>query len=244
MMLLNIPFQNMPMAPKVKFMKNILKYDILRTIYVFNAKIGHTMHHLWRRITWELDCSVARYSSLKNQTEPIWTNNYPLLYINSHVKHGSNLIRTFELKYKLYKNKCTVIVFGVMVGPLIHTIQRYRGHQNVGKRRPHHTGGICTTREIFYNVWKGSRDGCCLKTILPYTPIYFHSFKSIYKCHINIPETTQLNTSPSLYIWMRHYNILTSNERFTLKSKTQRKMFMWQRRVNLEIGVIYIYGVP
>ena len=40
---------NMPMPPKVKFMKNILKDHILiRTIYmcVFNAKIGHKMHHL------------------------------------------------------------------------------------------------------------------------------------------------------------------------------------------------------
>ena len=124
MMLLNIPFQtlfcqNMPMPPKVKFMKNILKYDILCTIYVFNAKIGHTMHHLWRKITWELDCSVARYSSLKNQTEPILTNNYPLLYINSHVKHGSNLIRTVWVKIQIIQNKCTVIVFGVMVGPYI-----------------------------------------------------------------------------------------------------------------------------
>ena len=38
--------QNMPMPPKVKFMKNILKDHILRTIYVFNAKFGHKIHHL------------------------------------------------------------------------------------------------------------------------------------------------------------------------------------------------------
>ena len=60
-----------------------------------------------------------------------------------------------------------------------------------------------------------------------HTPLFtFTVLKSIFKCHINIPETTQLINSPSLYIWMRHYNILTSKERFTLKSKTQRKKFM------------------
>ena len=32
------------------------------------------------------------------------------------------------------------------VGPL-HKIQGYQGHQNVSKRRPHHSGDICTTRE-------------------------------------------------------------------------------------------------
>ena len=32
---------------------------------------------------------------LKNQTGPILVHIYPLLYINLHVKHGSNLIRTF-----------------------------------------------------------------------------------------------------------------------------------------------------
>ena len=31
------------------------------------------------------------------------------------------------------------------VGPL-HKIQRYQGHQNVSKCRPHHSGDICTTR--------------------------------------------------------------------------------------------------
>ena len=31
------------------------------------------------------------------------------------------------------------------VGPL-HKIQGYQGHQNVSKRRPHHSGDICTTR--------------------------------------------------------------------------------------------------
>ena len=29
------------------------------------------------------------------------------------------------------------------VGPL-HKIQGYQGHQNVSKRRPHHSGDICT----------------------------------------------------------------------------------------------------
>ena len=32
-----------------------------------------------------------------------------------------------------------------MLGPL-HKIQGYQGHQNVSKRRPHHSGDICTTR--------------------------------------------------------------------------------------------------
>ena len=31
------------------------------------------------------------------------------------------------------------------VGPLLK-IQGYQGHQNVSKRRPHHSGDICTTR--------------------------------------------------------------------------------------------------
>ena len=31
------------------------------------------------------------------------------------------------------------------VGPL-HKIQGYQGHQNISKRRPHHSGDICTTR--------------------------------------------------------------------------------------------------
>ena len=35
--------------------------------------------------------------------------------------------------------------FGGHVGPL-HKIQGYQGHQNVSKRRPHHSGDICTTR--------------------------------------------------------------------------------------------------
>ena len=38
--------KNMPKPPKVKFMTNILKDHIVRTIYVFNANISHKMHHL------------------------------------------------------------------------------------------------------------------------------------------------------------------------------------------------------
>ena len=35
--------------------------------------------------------------------------------------------------------------YKIHVGPL-HKIQGYQGHQNVRKRRPHHSGDICTTR--------------------------------------------------------------------------------------------------
>ena len=44
-------------------------------------------------------------------------------------------------KIKLIK----FIFFGGHVGPL-HKIQGYQGHQNVSKRRPHHSGDIFTTR--------------------------------------------------------------------------------------------------
>ena len=55
---------------------------------------------------------------------------YPLLYINLHVKHGSNLIRTFWVKIQIMNQKCHC--FRSHCGSL-HKIQRYCGHQNVGK---------------------------------------------------------------------------------------------------------------
>ena len=45
---------------------------------------------------------------------------------------------------KYEKNKIIFFFLG-HVGPL-HKIQGYQGHQNVRKRRPHHSGDICTTR--------------------------------------------------------------------------------------------------
>ena len=64
------------------------------------------------------------------QTGPILVHIYPPFNNNLHVKYRSNLIRTF---------------FRGHVGPL-HKIQGYQGHQNVSKRRPHHSGDIFTTR--------------------------------------------------------------------------------------------------
>ena len=34
---------------------------------------------------------------------PYWFTFYPLIYINLHVKYGSDLIRTFRVKIKKYK---------------------------------------------------------------------------------------------------------------------------------------------
>ena len=68
---------------------------------------------------------------------------YPLIYINLHVKYGSNLIRTLWVKILFH-------FFGVLGGPL-HKTHGHRGHQNVSKCRPHHSGDICKTRE---NNWK------------------------------------------------------------------------------------------
>ena len=74
----------------------------------------------------------ARASKIR--LRPYMVHIYPLLYINLHVKHGSNLIRTFWVKIQIM-NK-TFNCFRGHGGPL-HKIQRYRGHQNVGKCRPH-----------------------------------------------------------------------------------------------------------
>ena len=81
---------------------------------------------------------------LQNKTGPILIHIYPLLYINLHVKHGSNLIRTFWVKIQIMNKK--LHCFFSHCGSL-HKIQRYCGHQNVGKCWPHHTGDICTTWE-------------------------------------------------------------------------------------------------
>ena len=75
-----------------------------------------------------------------NQTEPM-VHIYPPFNNNLHVKYRSNLIRTFWVKIKNMKFN----FFRGHVGPL-HKIQGYQGHQNVSKRRPHHSGDICTTR--------------------------------------------------------------------------------------------------
>ena len=74
-----------------------------------------------------------------NQTGPILVHIYPLIYINLHVKYGSNLIRTFRVKIKK-------IISESYWGPF-HKIQGYRGHQNGSKCRPHHGGDVCTARE-------------------------------------------------------------------------------------------------
>ena len=42
---------------------------------------------------------------VNNQTRPILAHNYPLIYINLHVKYGSNLIQTFEIKIQNLKKK-------------------------------------------------------------------------------------------------------------------------------------------
>ena len=54
-----------------------------------------------------------------NQTGPILVHIYPLIYINLHVKYGSNLIRTFWVKIQNMKKKNHF--FEVMLG------QGYRG---------------------------------------------------------------------------------------------------------------------
>ena len=77
-------------------------------------------------------------------TGPILVHIYPPLNNNLHVKYRSNLIRTVWVKIKNMK-KIKLNFFRGHVGPL-HKIQGYQGHQNVSKRRPHHSGDICTTR--------------------------------------------------------------------------------------------------
>ena len=56
-----------------------------------------------------------------------------------------NIFVYLSIKSKIWRNK----IRGP-VGPL-HKIQGYRGHQNVSKCRPHHSGDICITRG---NNWK------------------------------------------------------------------------------------------
>ena len=80
-----------------------------------------------------------------NQTGPILVHIYPPFNNNLHVKYRSNLIRTFWVKIKNMKKINLIYFFRGHVGPL-HKIQGYQGHQNVSKRRPHHSGDICTTR--------------------------------------------------------------------------------------------------
>ena len=70
---------------------------------------------------------------------PSWI--YPPFNNNLHVKHRSNLIRTFWVKIKNMKKKNLIYFFRGHVGPL-HKIQGYQGHQNVSKCRPHHSGDI------------------------------------------------------------------------------------------------------
>ena len=71
----------------------------------------------------------GRGGGFNNQTGPILVHIYPLFNSNVPVQY---------------------------VGPLLQ-IQGYQGHRNVNKRRPHHSGDICTTR------------GNNLKTSLSYT---------------------------------------------------------------------------
>ena len=82
------------------------------------------------------------------QTGPILVHIYPPFNNNLHVKYRSNLIRTFWVKIKnMKKIKLFNLIyfFRGHVGPL-HKTQGYQGHQNVSKRRPHHSGDIFTTR--------------------------------------------------------------------------------------------------
>ena len=80
------------------------------------------------------------------QAGPILVHIYPPFNNNLHVKYRSNLIRTFWVKIQNMKNKINFILFfRGHVGPL-HNLQGYQGHQNVSKRRPHHSGDIFTTR--------------------------------------------------------------------------------------------------
>ena len=103
--------QNMPMPPKVNFMKNILKDHILRTIYVC------LMPKLVTR------CTIYDIRSLKNQIWPILVHIYPLFILIYMSNMDAIWWELLELKYKLWKKRYCFRCHG---GPL-HKIQWYRG---------------------------------------------------------------------------------------------------------------------
>ena len=65
-------------------------------------------------------------------------NIYHLIYVNLHVKHGSNLIRTLLINPK-YEKHGILSYFWALRGVL--TL-----NPGVPRCRPHHIGDICTTR--------------------------------------------------------------------------------------------------
>ena len=60
--------------------------------------------------------------NVNNQTRPILAHNYPLIYINLHVKYGSNLIQTFELKFKIGRKKMLGVGGNNQTGPILANI--------------------------------------------------------------------------------------------------------------------------
>ena len=85
-----------------------------------------------------------------NQTGPNWLTYTLLIYINLHVKQGSNLIITFWVDIQNMKKTIFVCIFWGSCGPL-HKIHGQRGHHNVSKCRFHHSGDIMYIKE---NNWK------------------------------------------------------------------------------------------
>ena len=71
---------------------------------------------------------------------------YRLVYINLHVKYGSNLKRTFGVK--IQDMKIYFFCFSGSWGPL-HKIQGYRGHQNVSCLYM----GKNVKKSIFLAIW-------------------------------------------------------------------------------------------
>ena len=60
-----------------------------------------------------------KYNKEKQWTGHILVHIDPHIYINLHIKYGSNLIRTFRVKIKNMKTKIKFHFFRVMLGPSI-----------------------------------------------------------------------------------------------------------------------------
>ena len=129
----NLPLLNhyvLSLSQNFSFKPDLLDYRIALYDMVFYCKVKFVL------ISW-----ITRHCVFAIRLGPYWFAwTLSKLYINLNVKHGSNLIRTFLDKIQIMNNKCNC--FRGHGGPL-HKIQRYCGHQNVGK---------CRTQKITTNV--------------------------------------------------------------------------------------------
>ena len=120
--------------------------------------------------------------------------------VDSAVQHGWTRSSTVEHGRETVEIRYTAVVstalYRVQPQPdgteALHKIQGYQGHQNVSKRRPHHSGDICTTR------------GNNLKTICK-TNIYFGGILGALRgssmIRLNLSCFPAILSPISMYMW-------------------------------------------